>query len=64
MIARGDGFYRRPSDFDPAQPDGTPRKLLNSDVMRGLGWTPRIATGERSGHRLAADYRARYPDAA
>lgn len=24
--------------FDASKPDGTPRKLLNVDQMRGLGW--------------------------
>jgi len=24
--------------FDASKPDGTPRKLLNVDRMRGLGW--------------------------
>ncbi|GAA4330598.1 GDP-L-fucose synthase [Pigmentiphaga soli] len=28
--------------FDPARPDGTPRKLLDSSRMRGLGWAPQI----------------------
>lgn len=26
---------------DPTRPDGTPRKLLNSEVLRSLGWQPR-----------------------
>ncbi|MBK8014891.1 MAG: GDP-L-fucose synthase [Deltaproteobacteria bacterium] len=29
--------------FDPTQPDGTPRKLLNSERMRALGWSPSVA---------------------
>ncbi|QQG37357.1 MAG: GDP-L-fucose synthase [Micavibrio aeruginosavorus] len=28
--------------FSPAYPDGTPRKILDSAVMRGLGWRPEI----------------------
>lgn len=28
---------------DPSKPDGTPRKLMNSDRVRTLGWFPRIA---------------------
>jgi GDP-L-fucose synthase len=28
--------------FDPARPDGTPRKLMNSDRLRALGWAPTI----------------------
>ncbi|MGB3795950.1 MAG: GDP-L-fucose synthase [Alteraurantiacibacter sp.] len=27
---------------DPTKPDGTPRKLMNSDKIRGLGWAPTI----------------------
>jgi len=26
--------------FDPSKPDGTPRKLLDTSRMQGLGWTP------------------------
>jgi GDP-L-fucose synthase len=32
---------------DYSKPDGTPRKLLNIDKIRGLGWSPRI--GLRAG---------------
>ena len=28
--------------FDPSQPDGTPRKLLNIDRIKSLGWKPQI----------------------
>jgi GDP-L-fucose synthase len=28
--------------FDPNQPDGTPRKLLDSSRLRAMGWSPRI----------------------
>lgn len=28
--------------FDTSKPDGTPRKLMNSDRLRGLGWAPSI----------------------
>lgn len=27
-------------DFDTTKPDGTPRKLMNSEVSRSLGWSP------------------------
>jgi GDP-L-fucose synthase len=29
--------------FDPARPDGTPRKLLDVTKIRALGWQPKIA---------------------
>ncbi len=32
--------------FDPAQPDGTPRKLLDVTRLKNLGWTPRIPLRE------------------
>jgi GDP-L-fucose synthase len=32
--------------FDSTKPDGTPRKLLDSSRLRGLGWTPRIPLRE------------------
>jgi GDP-L-fucose synthase len=39
--------------FDPAKPDGTPRKLLDSTRLFGLGWKPRISL--RQGIQLAWD---------
>lgn len=39
--------------FDATKPDGTPRKLLDSTIVRDLGWRPRIAL--RDG--LAETYR-------
>ncbi|PXA90962.1 GDP-fucose synthetase [Nostoc sp. 3335mG] len=37
---------------DPSKPDGTPRKLMAADTLRGLGWTP--STSLRDG--LAKTY--------
>ncbi|OWV81627.1 GDP-fucose synthetase [Rhizobium sp. N122] len=31
---------------DPTKPDGTPRKLLNVDKLRSLGWSPKIGLKE------------------
>lgn len=41
--------------FDSDRPDGTPRKLLDSERLRSTGWRPRV--GLREGLQLAyADY--------
>ena len=32
--------------FDRSKPDGSPRKLLSSDLLRSLGWTPRVTLEE------------------
>lgn len=32
--------------FDPSRPDGTPRKLLDSSRLLGMGWRPRISLEE------------------
>ncbi|WP_441255982.1 NAD-dependent epimerase/dehydratase family protein [Tardiphaga sp. 285_C5_N1_2] len=45
--------------FDASKPDGTPRKLLNIDRLRELGWSPRISLED--GIREAyADFLARH----
>ena len=43
--------------FDPTMPDGTPRKLCDTTLIRNLGWSPQIplADGLR---RTVAEYRA------
>jgi GDP-L-fucose synthase len=33
-------------DFDPAMPDGTPRKLMDVSRIQALGWRPRIVLDE------------------
>ena len=32
--------------FNPKFPDGTPRKLLNSQIIRKLGWRPKTSLDE------------------
>lgn len=38
--------YQGTISFNPAHPDGTPRKILDSTVMRGLGWQPSVPLGQ------------------
>ncbi len=45
MMARVTGFQGRVS-FDPGQPDGTPRKLLDVSRLTALGWQARIPLEE------------------
>lgn len=33
-------------EFDPTKPDGTPRKLLDIQKIKSLGWSPKIALRE------------------
>jgi GDP-L-fucose synthase len=35
--------YQGAIDFDPAKPDGSPRKLMDSSRINGLGWQARVA---------------------
>lgn len=42
--------------FDPSHPDGTPRKLCDTTVLRGLGWRPAISL-EEGIRRTVAVYR-------
>ncbi len=34
--------YRGQIIYDPSKPDGTPRKLMNSDRLKGMGWCARV----------------------
>ena len=43
--------------FDPTKPDGTPRKLIDSSRLHGLGWKPAIPLAEGV-RRTVACYRA------
>lgn len=52
LVAQTVGF-RGEVKYDPTRPDGTPRKLLDSSRLRGLGW--RASTSLESGLRLAYD---------
>jgi GDP-L-fucose synthase len=45
LVARVTGFAGR-LEFDPAMPDGTPRKLMDVSRIRALGWAPRISLEE------------------
>jgi GDP-L-fucose synthase len=38
--------YRGEIITDPGKPDGTPRKLMDSSKLKGLGWSPRIPLRE------------------
>lgn len=38
--------YQGDIRFDSSRPDGTPRKILDSSVIRGLGWEPSIFLAE------------------
>lgn len=45
MVARVTGYAGR-LVYDRSKPDGTPRKVLDVGVMRGLGWEARIGLEE------------------
>jgi GDP-L-fucose synthase len=34
--------YKGNITFDPAKPDGTPRKLMNSDRLKCMGWQAKV----------------------
>ena len=39
--------------FDTSKPDGTPRKLMNSEYFHAMGWAPKIGLEEG----ISATYR-------
>jgi GDP-L-fucose synthase len=43
--------YRGSIEYDPSKPDGTPRKLMDSTLLRRLGWKPLV--GLEDGLRIA-----------
>jgi GDP-L-fucose synthase len=45
LVAQVTGFAGR-VEFDPAMPDGTPRKLMDVSRIRALGWKPRISLAD------------------
>jgi GDP-L-fucose synthase len=45
--------------FDTTKPDGSPRKLMDSSALRGLGWSPTIGL-EEGLSRAYADFRAHH----
>ncbi len=58
LVAEVCGFRGR-LEFDRSKPDGTPRKLLDSSLIRALGWAPTVDL--RQGiERALADYRQRH----
>ena len=46
--------YRGTFRFDPSKPDGTPRKLLDSSRLVGMGWLPCVALKEGLAHTYRA----------
>lgn len=57
LIARVTG-YRGRIVFDAGKPDGTPRKLMDSSRMQGLGWRPLVSLADGL-QRAYADFKAR-----
>jgi GDP-L-fucose synthase len=59
LIARVVGFQGR-LQFDASQPDGTPRKLLNTAKLTQLGWQPKIRL--EAGIRTTYDWYVKHLD--
>lgn len=53
LMAEVTGFDGR-IDFDPSMPDGTYRKVMDSSIIRDMGWSPRISL--REGLRQVYDW--------
>jgi GDP-L-fucose synthase len=41
VISKIVGFTGR-IELDAGKPDGTPRKLMDSEIARNLGWSPKV----------------------
>lgn len=54
MLAAKIGFEGE-IKFNPSMPDGTPRKILDSSILRNLGWTPRIELDDGVDSLLSED---------
>jgi GDP-L-fucose synthase len=52
LVAEVVGYQGR-VEWDPSQPDGTPRKLLDTSRLTALGWAPRIELREGLGQTYA-----------
>lgn len=45
LVAESVGFTGKLTQ-DPSKPDGTPRKLLDIDRLKALGWSPKVSLNE------------------
>ena len=39
-------MIRRTIEWDTSKPNGTPRKVLNVDKIKSLGWEPKISLND------------------
>ena len=58
LIAEVSG-YKGKIIFKTDMPDGTPKKLMDSSILKGLGWKPKINLNEGV-ERVVAEYRKRF----